>query len=294
MVVPVHGPAPWLAEAVGSALAQRPAPQRVVVVDDGSAGPVAAPDGCELVRRERRGGPAAARETGRTALRGCELVALLDADDAWEPGALSAHLAALERNPDAALSFGVPLIVDEDARPTRERWEMPAPGPQDPAGLARFLFRVNPIASSAVVLRARALDESGGFASEHQPAEDYDVWLRLLARRAIFVHEPGAVARVRRRRDSLSADVARLAEQKLLVQQRHRALVDAETFKAARAELLRARARGLVRRREYAAARGALKEAAALEPLSAGLRLAGALTRLPVLRGALGRRDPYR
>jgi len=292
-IVPVHGPAPWLREAVASADAQEPRPDRVVVVDDGSPEPVVAPPGCTVLRRPARGGPAAARESGRRAIEGCELIALLDADDAWEPGALAAHVETLERHPEAVLSFGRPLLIGEDGRATGERWPAPPPGPQDPAELARLLFRVNPIASSAVVVRVAALEEAGGFASEHEPAEDYDLWLRLLGRGATFVHTPQAVTRVRRRRDSLSFDVARLAAAKLEVQERHRALVAPSVARAARADLLRARAQGLIRRREYESARAALAEAAALEPLPARLRVAAATSRVPLLRAALGRRAPY-
>lgn len=294
-VVPVHAPAPWLGEALDSALSQDPAPAQVVVVDDGSARPISLSGhaAMEVVRRERRGGPAAARQTGREALRGCDLVALLDADDAWEAGALAAHIEALERHPDAALSFGRPLVVDEQGDPTGERWPAPPPGLQEPAELARFLFRVNPIAAPAVVLRTEALDRAGGFASEHEPAEDYDLWLRLLAGGAVFVHVPAAITRVRRRRGSLSADVARLAGEKLRVQERHRELVEPAVARAARADLLRARAQGLLRTREYAAARASLAEAAEIEPLPLRLRMAGAASRLPLVRGLLGRRDPY-
>jgi Glycosyl transferase family group 2 len=153
---------------------------------------------------------------------------------------------------------------------------------------------VNPIASSAVVFRAAALDEAGGFASEFEPAEDYDLWLRLLGTGATFVHTPEAVTRVRRRPDSLSADVARLAAEKLRVQERHGALVEPAVARTARADLLRALAQGLIRRRDYAGSRAALAEAAALEPLPARLRLTAATTRVPLLREALGRRAPYR
>jgi Glycosyl transferase family group 2 len=183
--------------------------------------------------------------------------------------------------------------VDEGGRATGERWPAPPPGPHDSAELARFLFRVNPIASSAVVLRADALEAAGGFTSDYEPAEDYDLWLRLLGRGLGFVHTPAATTRVRRRRDSLSADIARLAEEKLRVQERHSALVGPDVARAARADLLRARAQGLITKRDYARARASLAEAAALEPLPARLRVVGAATRVPLLRAALGRREPY-
>ena len=84
VIVPVRAPATYLADALDSALGQRPAPAEIVVVDDASPEPlVLSPeyrDRCALVRREKRGGPAAARATGLEAI-GAPLVALLDADD---------------------------------------------------------------------------------------------------------------------------------------------------------------------------------------------------------------------
>src|SRR5690349_13064554 len=82
VIVPVHGPAPWLAEALDSVLAA--APDVVVVVDDGSAEPIVPGDArVTLVRRDESGGPGAARATGLEALDAAiDLVALCDADDA--------------------------------------------------------------------------------------------------------------------------------------------------------------------------------------------------------------------
>src|SRR4051794_18223159 len=123
VVVPVHGWAPYLAEALDSILACKP--DQVVVVDDGSREPLALPvDGCELVRRERRGGIAAARATGERALDpGIEWVASCDADDAWRPGKLRAQREAIARDDGVAMCFGRAEIVGPDGRPTGETWE---------------------------------------------------------------------------------------------------------------------------------------------------------------------------
>jgi glycosyltransferase involved in cell wall biosynthesis len=133
VVVPVRGFAPYLAEALDSVLAQDRPPAVVVVVDDGSDPPAALhPDHAgrvRLVRRDVAGGPAAARATGLAALGGeFGLVALCDADDAWEPGKLAAQLRALQSAPAAVLCFGRALVVGADGRPTGEGWAEPAPG----------------------------------------------------------------------------------------------------------------------------------------------------------------------
>ena len=123
VVVPVHGWAPFLAEALDSVLANEP--DAVVVVDDGSREPLALhPDHaphCTLIRREHNGGVAAARATGEAALADdIDLVASCDADDAWLPGKLAAQLEAIG---DAAAAFGSATVVGPDGRASGERWE---------------------------------------------------------------------------------------------------------------------------------------------------------------------------
>src|SRR4051812_16958336 len=87
VVIPVGGFAPYLAEAVDSVLAQDPPPAGGVVGGDAADPPVVADERVRVVRRSRRGGPGAARATGAEALGAeIDLVALCDADDAWEPG----------------------------------------------------------------------------------------------------------------------------------------------------------------------------------------------------------------
>jgi glycosyltransferase involved in cell wall biosynthesis len=284
VIVPVHGWAPYLAEALDSVQAERPG--EVVVVDDGSPDPVALhPDHarrCWLVRRQERGGPAAAREAGLAEL-GAEAIALCDADDAWRPGFLAAALAGLER---ADVAVGRAEIVGPDGRPTGERWPAPPAGPFVPA------FERNAIATPAVVLRRTALEAAGGFAaSPLERAEDWDLWLRLRAAGARFAGVPDAVVAVRRRAGALTADVASLARAQLAVHVRHAALVPEEERRRAEAADLRALAAGLVREGRHRDARATL---AAARRAGGGVRAREALLAVPLARRALGRRDPYR
>jgi GT2 family glycosyltransferase len=294
VIVPVHGQSPYLAETLDAVLAQDPAPDTVVVVDDGSASTPPLPAGVELVRREQQGGPAAARQSGLDALD-TELVALCDSDDVWLPGKLAAQLDACERLPDAAVCFGaVREVVDSDSRVTPERWVTPPAGALDPAALVRLLWEGNPIPNSSAVVRREPLLAAGGFASDVPwGVEDWDLWLRLAARGERFVSEPRALIRYRRHSGGLSYEVSRAAEGTMAIHDRHAALVPDTLQRSTRAADLTALARGRVRERRYAEARSLLADAAAIEPPAPRERALRFLLRVPGVRVALGRRNPH-
>src|SRR5436305_9728 len=107
-------------------------------------------DRVRLLRRDERGGPAAARAAGLEVVA-ADLIALADADDAWLPGKLGAQLDALAAHPDAAMCFGRAEVVDERGKPTGERWRELAPGIHDAVSLRRPLFESNPIPAASVV-----------------------------------------------------------------------------------------------------------------------------------------------
>jgi glycosyltransferase involved in cell wall biosynthesis len=238
VVIPTFGLPRFLEETLDSVLAQEP--DLVVVVDDGSFEPVRS-DRVRVVRREERGGPAAARATGLDALDDVDLVALCDADDAWEPGSLAASVAGLEEHPEAAASFGRALVVGIDGRPTGERWAEPAAGLHDPA----TFFAHNPIPTSSVVLRRAALEQAGGFAATSLVAEDWDLWLRLPGP---LLCVPAARVRYRRHPGGLTRDVERLARAQLALHERHAGLVAPEVAQAAQAADRRALRRARLRR----------------------------------------------
>lgn len=299
VLIPVHGFAPYFAEALDSVLEQGPPPAAVVVIDDGSPEPLALhPDHAPrvtLVRRENAGGPAAARAAGLDALGPeVELVALCDADDAWTPGKLAAQVAELEAERDAGWSFGRALVVGPDGRETGERWPEPTAGRLAAAALAASLYESNPVPTSSVVLRRAALEAAGGFEAPVALAEDWELWLRLARAGFDAVCVPEAVVRYRRHPGGLTADVAALAEAQLTVHAQHADLVDAATRRRAEAADLLGLAAGCARARRYADARAALYSAAALRPPRVRERAARALLAVPGARALLGRRDPYR
>ena len=288
VVVPVHGWAPYLAETLDGILGQDPAPEAVVIVDDGSPEPVQlhvdhAPH-CLLVRTDERGGLAAARTAGMAQLD-TELVALCDADDTWRPGKLAAQLAAL-RATRADGCFARAEIVGPDDRPTGERWT-------DPPTTLPALYERNPVCVSGALLDRGAVERAGGIAREPGIVADWDLWLRLLAGGATLTVAPDAVVAYRRHPGAMSGSVAGLARAQLELHARHAALVDEDVRRRAEARDLRALAAGLTREGAHDAARDAYARAARIAPAPRADRARAALLGVPGLRGVLGRRDPY-
>lgn len=298
VIVPVHGFAPYLAEALDGVLAERPA--EVVVVDDGSSCPlVLHPDhaaaGVVLVRREVTGGPAQARADGLRALsEEVTAVALCDADDAWAPGLLGALEAALASTPEAGYAFGRALVVGPDGRPTGEQWTRPDAG-RHPAGpWGRALYRENPVPTSSVLLRRPALAAVGGFPAPVRVAEDWELWLRLARVGYDAVCVPEATVRYRRHPDGLTADVARLARAQMTVHAAHADLVEPQAHRETAAADLAALADGLAAHGDARGARAAWARVAEHRGLSGREQLKRAVLALPggVRLGA--RTSPYR
>ena len=277
LIVPVRAPAPFLDEALRSAREQdRPPDEQAVVYDEGGDG------------------PAPTRAAALARLGDCDWVALLDADDAWEPGKLAAQRDAIARHPDAVVCFGRATAVGGDGRPTGERLpELPA-GPLTASDLAPVLFESNPIPTSSALVRRDVLVRAGGFDAPAPLASDWDLWLRLLACGGEFVCEPRARIRYRRHGGGVTADVAALAESMLKVHAAHAGLVDEDRRRRAESRDLVLLARGRIRQRRYREAADVLRRADALVPLRGRERMLRRLVALPGARASLGRRAPYR
>ncbi len=180
VVIPVHDGRRWIARAITSVLDQDPSPARVLVVDDGSRDgtpEVVAGFGhrVTLVRHPERRGLPAARNTGIRA-GSAELVAFLDADDAWRPGMIAAQLEAFARHPDIGLCWTRVVECDEDLRPVRERRfrRREAERCFDELYLEAF-----PIPPSATFVRRKALEDVGMFDERFLKAQDFELWLRI-------------------------------------------------------------------------------------------------------------------
>lgn len=102
VIIPCFNAAPFLAATIRSVLAQTYPPLEVLVVDDGStdgSGELARSFGgsVRVIRQENQGlGPTRNRGIGEAV---GDLVALVDADDLWDPRKLELQVAYMDRHP---------------------------------------------------------------------------------------------------------------------------------------------------------------------------------------------------
>ncbi len=131
-------------------------------------------------------GPAAARNAGAVGAR-CRYLAFLDSDDLWTERKLELQLEHLARRPHL------------HACHTAERWIKNDRLLQQPQHLrarrGRFLgasFYHCLISCSSILMERRVFEELGGFDEAFRVCEDFELWLRYLARRPIGLAEAPA------------------------------------------------------------------------------------------------------
>ena len=193
VVIPVYNRLDRLVAAVDSVRRQQCPPREVVVVDDGSTEGAAeevlgragtpAPGTPRLrVVRQENGGPSRARNRG-IALAEQPWIAFLDADDLWEPDKLALQWRAVQRHPAAV------LVSTDWRRPGTPRPERPIPPARRQRRAARRVAWLNRFQTSTVLARRAVLVDAGLFAPEMDGLEDWDMWLRVVAR-GPWVHIP--------------------------------------------------------------------------------------------------------
>jgi hypothetical protein len=165
VVIAAYNEERFLAQALESALGQDYPADRVtvIVVDDGStdatgrvAERYAADTGRVQVVRRRNGGNVAATNAG-FAHAGGDVVALLDADDAWHPQHLRKSVEVLTARPEVGLVYGDMTVIDADGDVLQESW---LEGDVTPEGrCAGAQLSGNNVTASSIVMRASVLRE---------------------------------------------------------------------------------------------------------------------------------------
>lgn len=213
VVIPAYNCAAYIAEALDSVFAQTFKDFEVVVVNDGSPDTEAlehalAPYRERIVylRQENRG-VSAARNTGIRAAR-APLVAFLDADDLWEPFYLEDQVAAMRADATLAARYPNTLIFGDVPQAGKTFMDVnPSEGEADIEALLTQRCTVG----NSVTARREAVMGAGLFDEELKRSEDFDLWLRILARGGRVGYTRRVLARYRRYSGSLSSDHVEMA-----------------------------------------------------------------------------------
>ncbi len=178
IIIPAYNAAPWIAEAIESALAQTLPATAVVVVDDGSTDDTAAiagkySDGVTLIR-QANAGVSVARNHGAAQVS-AEWMLFLDSDDRLCPDALTQLAAEAEAGTTGVVYGDTESFGDID----RPRQPQPSCAGSPPAPALANFWKSVPSSPGAVMMRAGLLRECGGFDPELNTAADRALWLRL-------------------------------------------------------------------------------------------------------------------
>ena len=183
VLVSSYNHAPFVERTLRSIFAQTHAPEKLIVIDDGSKDESVkiiekvlrdCPFPFEFIGRENRGLSATLNE-GFAKTTG-DYFAYLGSDDVWLPGFLEARIKLLQKRPGAVLAFGHAFLIDEDDGifDSTDNWNALADGDMLPHLLRGIVF-----ASSSVVYRRTALAKHRW--NENSILEDYEMYLKLCA-----------------------------------------------------------------------------------------------------------------
>ena len=187
VLVPAFDSERTLRQAVESALSQTVSELEVIVVDDGSALPVAAALGTlrdsrlRVISHDRNRGAAAARQTALRAAR-APLISHLDADDTWQPDYLEAVLPRLE-DPGVGVVYANATLVGHPLGWTDYMRDLPyMPDPSEhPIDTFPRIAEQDPVPSLTATARTHAVKGIGGYPLWLRFCEDYYLFLQLAA-----------------------------------------------------------------------------------------------------------------
>jgi len=239
VIIPYYRASQTIARAVRSAIGQTVRPCEILIVDDGcpegAAGATKEFGSSVKLIRKPNGGAASARNLGIEHAQG-EWIAFLDADDYWEPSKIERQLA---------FSEGVGLVGG--------RYFTEYPGKPrlvamvgdsaffgrilKPHGREAFHVAMN-LWTSVLLVRRKALGDLR-FVPGLEPAEDRDLWIRLVASTNVYL-VPEPLATYSQLPGSLSnIDLDRDCVSMLKVVHRHATLLGAKGVREQEAVIYR-------------------------------------------------------
>lgn len=208
-IIPVYNGRRYLRQAVESVLIQDLPPTELLIVDDGSTdgsldviADLDPPFPIRTWRRDNAGQSAARNDAAHHAAG--ELLAFLDQDDAWHGDHLRRLSEPFASRPDIGFTYGDVDEIDEDGGLVTLNYLEAQQLGHPKRTLIDLLSRDMFILPSALMVRAEAYHQVGGFDPRLSGYEDDDLCLRLFRAGYRYVFEPASVTKWRVRHDSAS------------------------------------------------------------------------------------------
>lgn len=208
--------APFIDQAITSALAQTWQDFELIVVDDGSSDATG-----EIVGRfgdrvyyiyQQNRGQGGARNRGIAEACG-DFICFLDDDDLWEPHYLATVMSFFQRQPDTDALYTGFRIIDADGNLLPQKGARVVVQDQ----MYDALMGGGWFPPLVVTVRKTCLDRVGSLDETLRGHDDWDLWLRI-SRDNVFRGIPEALARYRIHTGGLSADFNHmLRDQKLAI-----------------------------------------------------------------------------
>ncbi len=185
VILPAYNRLTYLRASIDCVFAQTFTDWELVIADDGSGAETAAfleavaqRPRVRVLRLPHSGNPSAVRNAALREARG-QYIAFLDSDDVWRPEKLDVQVKALRSDSSYRWSYTEVARIGPAGEPIVDASARIHASCQAPA-FEHILTLETPIATPAVMVERRLLEEVGGFDEQQLHFEEYDLWLRLI------------------------------------------------------------------------------------------------------------------
>lgn len=215
VIIPVYNGEKYISKALDTVMNQSVLPYEIVIVNDGST------DGTSMaiedylknrnipinflkVINQKNLGAGEARNTGLCMATG-NWVSFLDCDDEWSTKKIELVVNTIKRNPDFNIIAHNEFwkYVDNNALShiayLKEKYN------PDKDFFVQ-MYEGNLLSTSSLTIKKLLLDQTNLFDTTLQPAEDYDLWMRLSKRGKLFYMDD-VLTTYLIRRDSISSSI---------------------------------------------------------------------------------------